>query len=947
MTEWVNWSGSVHAPVAVLARPTSLGELLDVVRGVTTNEGRLHAEGSRWAFSAPAYCHDTVVDTSALNGFPDSVQRSVNKPDRAEARFLLAVEAGIKIRDLYRALAFDRDRGYTGPRPAVPGADAGAIWTLPVLGGAGGQSLAGAISTGTHGGDAGRPPLSDAVRSILLVIPGGRVLLLEPTPGDGIGVFDAAAFENNTGISVEAHVNTALFEAALVSVGRLGIVWAYVLEIVDETAVAIEETRTRSTWAAVRDSLAVEAAAAAAADQFLQVAVSPLRDDYGDHTCFVTRHKMVPGGHPTDPELEPRLPHVTQARAENGCALFFQLLGSVRAHSALATLPLRLPSLIFVPGALPILVAQTLEHLGHLGHRKPNGDLYVGADFFVDVLGDVAPHDNGWLVLRTVHAEIFENEQREHLLLPHQPWQVKGTRFEIADFYTYPGDTAESDPGGYRGDSIEVFFPVDPADPWALATSIEALLIVFDRLRLENLQTAAYFSIRFMARSRATLGLARWPLTCSVEVAALRGMPGNVRLLRLLREATLASGGVVHWGQQNDLDPVDVAAGFGPDLDGFREQVALTSGRLFSNRFTVEHGLDPVYPATWQDWVDLGHFGRGAAAVPTGFESGGRMAVFARTREGLVQSVDLDVLGQPIGTWRTIRPEPVSGRPTVFRGVTGRLELFSVDDDLLRHTYEEQVAGSWSLWNTKGHPPKRYHADRPVVSVAAHGDGRLEVFGKAGWDDNCWLAHCWAHVRDGLWSDVVHRGDRSLASMPSAANLELAAGQDILVVAATTSDGEIVWRRQNEPSDSAGWTDWQTVTTDFRGSPGGPAMVAAPGALHLFVVGPGDVLLTGIGTGAQLNTPWSFTSIGSQIDPLCRPSALFHQGRIWAVARTVDQAVLCWDFAPGTPPVTSRRLEALTVEDVALGGYPIDPAVQVVVRGLDGRLFGRRMEPSA
>ena len=77
-----------------------------------------------------------MVDTSLLCGFPKELHLSLYKPGPEQGRFLLAVEAGIKVRDLYGALAFDDvDRGYRGPRRDIPGAsERRGVWTLPVLG---------------------------------------------------------------------------------------------------------------------------------------------------------------------------------------------------------------------------------------------------------------------------------------------------------------------------------------------------------------------------------------------------------------------------------------------------------------------------------------------------------------------------------------------------------------------------------------------------------------------------------------------------------------------------------------------------------------------------------------------------------------------------------------------------------------------------------------------
>jgi hypothetical protein len=51
--------------------------------------------------------------------------------------------------------------------------------TLPMLGGAAGQSLAGDVSTATRGGDVARPPIGDFVRALVVVGSGGVAKLLQ------------------------------------------------------------------------------------------------------------------------------------------------------------------------------------------------------------------------------------------------------------------------------------------------------------------------------------------------------------------------------------------------------------------------------------------------------------------------------------------------------------------------------------------------------------------------------------------------------------------------------------------------------------------------------------------------------------------------------------------------------------------------------------------------
>src|SRR5581483_6705858 len=53
-------------------------------------------------------------------------------------------------------------------------------WAFPTLGGAGGQTVVGALITGTHGADFRFAPLADAVIALHLVADGGHHYWIEP-----------------------------------------------------------------------------------------------------------------------------------------------------------------------------------------------------------------------------------------------------------------------------------------------------------------------------------------------------------------------------------------------------------------------------------------------------------------------------------------------------------------------------------------------------------------------------------------------------------------------------------------------------------------------------------------------------------------------------------------------------------------------------------------------
>jgi hypothetical protein len=58
-------------------------------------------------------------------------------------------------------------------------------WGFQTLGGAGGQTVFNALTTGTHGGDIKFPPIADSVVALHLVADGGKHYWIEPgTPTD-------------------------------------------------------------------------------------------------------------------------------------------------------------------------------------------------------------------------------------------------------------------------------------------------------------------------------------------------------------------------------------------------------------------------------------------------------------------------------------------------------------------------------------------------------------------------------------------------------------------------------------------------------------------------------------------------------------------------------------------------------------------------------------------
>lgn len=215
-------------------KPADLKELVRCVQQAESENRSIKAQGSGYSLSRAAVADHYLICTDGLRHWlslpvpavaktiprwfreghrDDHLARLVRPsilsslPDDA---FLVHVEAGIKIKHLLAELDM-------------------AGLALSTMGAGGGQSLAGAISTGTHGSDFLLPPLSDFVRAIHLVGPGGQEWWIEPSAGLSTG----GLLKNLPGSCPDTKVvrDDDWFRAPIVSVGRCGVIYSVVLQV--------------------------------------------------------------------------------------------------------------------------------------------------------------------------------------------------------------------------------------------------------------------------------------------------------------------------------------------------------------------------------------------------------------------------------------------------------------------------------------------------------------------------------------------------------------------------------------------------------------------------------------------------------------------------------------------------------------------------------------------
>jgi L-gulonolactone oxidase len=177
--EWVNWAGDQSCRPAQIARPSNRAELAEVVGAAAAAGEKVRVAGSGHSFTEAALTGGTLIRVEALSGVLDA--------DPASG--LVRVGGGTVLAELSGELA----------RLGL---------AMENLGDIDRQTIAGAISTGTHGTGARLRNISAQVEGMELVLANGSVRHLGPS------------------------TDAELLRAARVGVGALGVVSAVTLRCV-------------------------------------------------------------------------------------------------------------------------------------------------------------------------------------------------------------------------------------------------------------------------------------------------------------------------------------------------------------------------------------------------------------------------------------------------------------------------------------------------------------------------------------------------------------------------------------------------------------------------------------------------------------------------------------------------------------------------------------------
>ncbi len=667
----------------------TVADLVDICASRPPNT-RYKASGSHWALSEAALSDHEALETNWPGS--DDVPRHTgldldldhlyseplfhflvsNPPRRAEVLasdpclqrpvsgpFFIHLKSGTRVYETYSLL----DR--TGATPstfaarlnaALAGTEAAGAyegpWGFATLGGAGGQTVFGALTTGTHGGDYRQQPISDSVVGVHLVTDGGAHYWIEPL--SEIPIADDAKLRAHYGNigngSFSIIRDSAIFNAVVVSVGRFGVIASLVLRVVPQYC--LHEHRVLEQWSEVKRLLngpqhhhvfdnvyfPVEGRSSAQSEfvgrfgsfsdtqnRFLQIAVNTCPHNINEHRVGVTQRWFASHSSPeaknpdgsmrgrnergTDTTAGRTFPYgpsedPSKSRPSSGSFLQKACASGNFIAGILREAANEVQDIIddgFVPATSIIAMA---SGLGPGGLINPVTDICLILQLIVEILRESADNieASGDVSLTQVVGPMIESvlnnpdiprpvaimTLRTIFLMLFESQQQK--RDFVALSYAVMDTHDYKDRSCFgNAESIEVFF--DARRPDVYCTYVDHIL-AFEATQQENdgRFTAGYISLRYVQGSQGLIAPARFEETVVIEVAGIRDAAGTLPFV--MNAAQVARhpmfAAPFHWGQFNPLTRNEVERIF----NAAPKAGALTAWRQALRLFTQNGRLD-------------------------------------------------------------------------------------------------------------------------------------------------------------------------------------------------------------------------------------------------------------------------------------------------------------------------------------------------------------------
>ncbi|MCG8321085.1 MAG: FAD-binding protein [Cytophagales bacterium] len=259
---WKNTIKKFYVTPVKYFLPESLQDIVQIIHEAEDKGMRVKAIGSGHSYSDIALSDGYLVDMCRLNQVLNLNKQVLKESCRLDN--LIEIESGISIQKLNRDLD---------------------DLNLAVLnmGGIDNQTISGAIATGTHGTGIGLPGISGMVKSMIIVITGGKVLRIEPKDG----ITDPTNYHHEF---IELVQDDDKFYSVLVSLGCLGIIYSYILKV--EDMYWLEENKTCHPWEEIKPAIAD--GSLFKGTRGVQVQINPYKlPEKEDRTCMVMKHTLV------------------------------------------------------------------------------------------------------------------------------------------------------------------------------------------------------------------------------------------------------------------------------------------------------------------------------------------------------------------------------------------------------------------------------------------------------------------------------------------------------------------------------------------------------------------------------------------------------------------------------------------------------------------------------
>jgi hypothetical protein len=172
---------------------------------------KIKASGSLHSWSKTAVAKDVNIAPwrMTLTKLIDEDERVYHSSIQGKKN-LVRVGSGVTVRELNRWLWLNEK-------------------SLPLLGGCDAQTIGGLFPTGTHGSVFTYGPMAELIRSIDLVLAGGRRVRIEPADG----ITDPKVW-TSAHPDIELTQNDDYYYSAIINMGTMGVVASYMLEVTDK-----------------------------------------------------------------------------------------------------------------------------------------------------------------------------------------------------------------------------------------------------------------------------------------------------------------------------------------------------------------------------------------------------------------------------------------------------------------------------------------------------------------------------------------------------------------------------------------------------------------------------------------------------------------------------------------------------------------------------------------